>query len=1095
MSSLEFHGQEARRAPVRTVPAFVPWFLLAPVVLGAAVFWWVGVRAPRGPLATEPASSRADEAERPEGVAVEFVARAPDGSRPEARPASQRTAVAEPPPAPARPLSGILRSSAGVIHAGATLSWTALLPEFEGREFLRALEPERLGAVTVTTTSDAAGRFAFESAPAELEEGPSVVWVTRRGHEAGRVEFAGRSECERWSGALELAERADLRVRVTRGGVPVAGALVRHQLSFWGSDPLAGERRLRRAFVREYTSAADGTLELSAGAGDNALQAFLGDDQSLLYSAQPQEEVELELLPTIEVEGRVSVAGPPTELAGVRYRVSYFSAADPSDLVAAQGTQAVRADGTFGPDRWPRAARERTLVSIFGGEVVGADAERATPAPGAGLFVELGTRRGHTLEACVHGPDEEPLAEAFVNAFRPVRDAWTFAAQCLTDAEGHATLRGLPAEALWLQIGKRGYTTLDVTDHRAVLPRRDEGPLAIVLRPAGVISGRVTSAGAAVTRFSLFAWTSDRTFELGLDLEDKEGRFRIENAPRGQGVHLFAYSVELPQSETVVVVPGAEETEIELALPRPRRARGRVVDSLTGTPIASATLTHATSGLTGLATPRGKSMRVEADGSFELDGFFPGRGGFSVRAEGYEPLHYSTREDEAEVIDVGLVPMNRLCTLEVYVRADGVTDYSTHRAWNACNDERTPVPLRADGTLEITSGSGKYLVHVARPDGSVLVEGGVATPGSVEVVEFDLTQGIELTVLVREPPPRVEETRLTAWWKAGPDERRAEAGWSAEQGAFVLRGLGSGEVVLQLVDASGAALGLQSLRLAEKAHQTVTLELGGARHRVRLIDARGEPWVSCAVHASLDGGSGWYSTANTDAAGELELGPFEQHRVVLSARLGNEGLAYGQMVELEPDPARTTVVTLEPGPRSLLRLSELGVPRAGVHVAYRHAAAPNAVEFTYASDESGFIKGPFCAPGTYELRVNHRDSWPARPSLRIDGSGTPVELELFSLGVLEFTAADLGGRPIAGARLELAHRELGEEAGAWIASGLLARPSGGLTSDQDGRLILEGVPRGTYRWKWTAPGGESATGEVVLAPRGRAEVVARIALE
>ncbi len=1078
------------RAASRSVPWYLPWLFLTSLALGGAGFVWSAQgRAPRAPVAGPPAGSGA----RPAQAMVELVAIPPDDLRPGASPPTERSAARERPPA--RPLSGVLRSPAGATFAGATLTWTALWPEFEDREYLREIDPERLRAATVTTTSDAGGHFSFEAAPAELDGGPSVVWVTHPGHEAGRVLLAAQNEREHWSGALELAERASLRVRVTRAGEPVAGALVRHQLNFWGSDPPAAERRLRRAFLREHESRADGTLELCPGAGHNALQAFRDDECSLLFSAEPKSELELELLPTIEVHGLVSLTGPATELAGVRYRVAYFSAADSSDLVEAQGTRAVRADGTFGPDRWPRAARERTLVSVFGGEVVSVGAERATPEPGQDLFVELTTYRGHTLDAFVRGPDAAPLDEAFVHAFRPAGDVWTFTAQSTTDARGHATLRGLPAEALWLQFGKSGYTTQDVSDHRAALPRRAEGPLAIVLSPAGGIAGRVTSAGAPVPRFSLFGWTSDRTFEVYLDLEDEEGRFRIENAPRGAGVHLFAYSAELPQSETVVVVPGASDAQVELELPQPRRARGRVVDSLTGAPIASATLTHATSGLTGLATPRGETLRVETDGRFELDGFFPGRGGFSVRAQGYEPLHYSTRVDEAEVIEVGLVPMNPLCTLEVYVREEGVTDYSGHHAWNACNDDRTPVPLRADGTLELASNTGKYLVHVSRPDGSVAVEGGVATPGSVAVVEFDLTSGIELTVLVREPPPQVEDARLTAWWRVGDAERRAEAGWSVALEAFVLRGLGAGDAVLRLVDAGGASLGQRALRLAEKGHQSVTLELGGARRRLRLVDARGEPWASCSVHASLDDRSGWYATASTDAVGEFELGPFEERRVVLSTRLGNEGLAYGETVELDPDPARTTVVTLEPGGRSLLRLLELGAPRAGVHVAYRHAASPHAVEFTYASDESGLIKGPFCAPGDYELRVNHRDYWPARPSLRIDGSSAPVEVELYGLGVLALTASEPGGRPIAGARLELTHRELGQGLTDWIAAGLVARPSGGLTSDADGQLILTGVPRGTYLWKWTAPGGESAAGEVVLAPRGRAEVAAKIAVE
>lgn len=1066
------------------------WLLLGSLALAGPGFVLAarGMRSvPRGRVAP-PAPSAAAPVRVPFGLSV--PAAEPDRIPAEDRPSEQVRARER---APSRPPSGILRSPGGTTYAGATLAWTVLLPELEGRAYLRDVDPERLCAVTVTTTSDAGGRFAFEAAPAELGDGPSVVWVTHAGHAAGRVAFETAAERERWNGALELVEHPPLCVRVTRAGEPVAGARVRHQLSFWGGDPLAAERRLRRAFLRELESGADGTLALCPGAGDNAIQAFHGDQISLLSSGVPGSELELELLPGIEVRGQVTVTGAPVDLAGVRYRVAYFSAADGSDLVLAQGTRPVRRDGSFGPDQWPRVERERMRVSVFDGEIVGVDAEYAAPEPGGSVFVELSTRQGHTLDALVRAADATPLAEAFVHAFRPAGDVWAYTARATTDAGGHATLRGLPAGATWLQVGKPGYTTLEISDHRAVLPRAEEGPLAVVLAPAGGIAGRVTSAGEPVRRFTLFGWTSDRTFDVYLDFEHEDGRFRIENAPRGASLHLFAFTAELPQSDTVVVVPG-ESAEVELELPRPRRARGRLIDALTGAPVGSATVLHATSGLTGLATPRGKPMRVGADGRFELDGFFPGRGGFTVRAEGYEPLHYSTRVDDSEVIEVGLVPLNPLCRLEVYVREEGVADYSGHRVWNACNDERTPVPLRADGTLELVSNTGKYLVHVARPDGSVLVEGGVATPGAVEVVEFDLTRGIELTVLVRDPPAGSGDARLTAWWRAGDDERRSESRWSAELEAFVLRGLGPGEAVLQLVDAAGASLGQQALRLSEREHQAVTLELGGVRRRVRLVDARGDPWASCAVHASLGGGSGWYASAHTDAAGELELGPLAEPRVVLSARLGNEGLAYGQVVELDPDPARTSVVTLEPGGRSRLRVLELGVPQVGVHVAYRHADAPHAVEFTYASDEQGLIEGPFCARGTYELRINHRDYWPARPSLRIDGGSEPVVLELFSLGELELAVSEPGGRAIPGAELELVHRELGQNVADWMRSGLVARPGTGLASDQEGRVVLRRVPRGTYAWTWTAPGGEQAAGELVLAPRARAEARARIVL-
>src|SRR6185295_17583266 len=114
------------------------------------------------------------------------------------------------------------------------------------------------------------------------------------------------------------------------------------------------------------------------------------------------------------------------------------------------------------------------------------------------------------------------------------------------------------------QFGKRGFTTVDVSDHRAVVPRAEEGPLAVVLRPAGVIAGRVTSAGEPVKRFSLCAWTGDRSYETFVEREDEAGEFELENAPRGEPVHLYAYTTDMPQSETAVVVPAESPVEVQL---------------------------------------------------------------------------------------------------------------------------------------------------------------------------------------------------------------------------------------------------------------------------------------------------------------------------------------------------------------------------------------------------------------------------------------------------------------------------------------------------------------------------------------------------
>jgi hypothetical protein len=51
---------------------------------------------------------------------------------------------------------------------------------------------------------------------------------------------------------------------------------------------------------------------------------------------------------------------------------------------------------------------------------------------------------------------------------------------------------------------------------------------------------------------------------------------------------------------------------------------------------------------------------------------------------------------------------------------------------------------------------------------------------------------------------------------------------------------------------------------------------------------------------------------------------------------------------------------------------------------------------------------------------------------------------------------------------------------------------GGLVTDAEGRLVLDGIPRGTYEWTCTSPGGVRASGTERLPPRGRVELQIRL---
>ena len=285
-----------------------------------------------------------------------------------------------------------------------------------------------------------------------------------------------------------------------------------------------------------------------------------------------------------------------------------------------------------------------------------------------------------------------------------------------------------------------------------------------------------------------------------------------------------------------------------------------------------------------------------------------------------------------------------------------------------------------------------------------------------------------------------------------------------------------GSVTLELRDAEGALAALRTVRLSDAPQQTVALVPGGARARVRLVSARGEPWSTQPVTVGLEDGS-WSMRVETDSQGEFELGPLEAERVLLFAKLGGESIAYGIPVTLAPLPA-TNVVTLDPGPRCLLRLHEAGAPLAGISVHFTHALAPRDLRFLYISDATGFVRGPFLSPGAFLVRIDQLDYWPLERTLPT-GTSEPLALELHRRATLVF-AAESAGQPVASARVELHHVELEQDAERWLADERLVLPRG-LTSDADGLLTLPGIPRGTYRWSCTSPEGTTLAGECELA--------------
>ena len=503
-----------------------------------------------------------------------------------------------------------------------------------------------------------------------------------------------------------------------------------------------------------------------------------------------------------------------------------------------------------------------------------------------------------------------------------------------------------------------------------------------------------------------------------------------------------------------------------------------MIDAVTRASVPATRIQHLVGGMNAFAGYRGQPLAVNADGTFELGGVHPGRGGLAFFADGYEELFFSVREDDVEVLDVGLVALSPVSVLLVRARDGGVADLGGYRAWNEWNANATALALDAEGRVEIPSRSGHFAVNVSRPDGVIgRVAGEVRSGERLEVV-VDFAAGIELAVTLAEAPHDVEGWKCSAAVRAGKEERITRAPWSRERAAFVLPRLGPGPATLELRDAEGALVVLHTVRLSAAPQQTVRLEPGGQKHRLRLVNGRGEPWAARPVTIALEEDTGWSTKLETDARGEFELGPLEAKRVRLFAKLGGESIAYGVPVALEPLPA-TTVVTLDTGPRCLLRLHESGQPVAGLYVHFTHELAPLDMRFFYISDEAGFVRGPFLAADEHRIMINHPDYWPLVQPVQAGTSSEPMPIELHRRATLAF-AVERGGQPVAEARFELRHAELGTTVGDWIDAGMLGSVRA-LASDAAGRLTLVGVPRGTYRWTCTESGGTTVSGTTELA--------------
>jgi hypothetical protein len=209
-------------------------------------------------------------------------------------------------------------------------------------------------------------------------------------------------------------------------------------------------------------------------------------------------------------------------------------------------------------------------------------------------------------------------------------------AQASSDPEGRFTLGDLPPGRYLLGAAREGFA-----QPRAVVARPGED-VRIELTGGARITGvvRETGSGKPVPSFRLVVLRGGRGWKMPIrsaTVLDASGRFEVAGLPPGPVV-LVASSPGLTPSEEVEVTvpahPGVAEVEIRMS--EGGRVAGRVLDRVSGEPIAGARVSlEGDAGGAPSVLDAGVSAFSGRDGAFQLVGLPPRTASLLVSADGH----------------------------------------------------------------------------------------------------------------------------------------------------------------------------------------------------------------------------------------------------------------------------------------------------------------------------------------------------------------------------------------------------------------------------------------------------------------------------
>jgi len=924
-------------------------------------------------------------------------------------------------------------------------------------------------------TSQPDGRFRF---PGDSNARRGSLVGTCPGHLAAGLALApDASEPE-----VLLEPAAPVRARVTRASQPVSGATVVSR-----GHVRAGAREVE--VERRSATDADGRCVVAALPGESILFARADDEQSEVWvgvHAEVGREVELALLETFTLEGRVR--GAPDRAALERAAVVVRKARDedlwdrgPHQWKRHLARAEVQGDGSWIATDVPWADAGDYIVRLEASGCVPQEKLVTIESPADVPRIDLDWMAGPLVTFLTRTEDGAGVPDVDVVVAWSEEGRWARALG-RSDSSGAAPMT-LPPVTYYVRASAEGFANYAVGPAFA----QDGAQILLPLTPAARVAGRCLADGMPVTDFRVTYWGSDATSRQTLAFEARaDGSFEIRDAPTPT-VHVMASADERAPSavRSLESAPG-EVVELELELTRARLGRGRVLDGTTGLPIPGSTVQAHPRWTTRVLEPWGPSLPCDADGAFAALPLPRESASLEVRAPGYQKRFVEApAPGEDGAVDFELVTLLRTRTLTVQLTGEGVEDFS---AWSGqLYVAGAPTRSAADGHLvfeDVAPGERLFLVHGpngSRQDVQLVLESGREWEHEVWVAG---ESGLSVHVRPGDDGPLPDQMWARATYHDG--QRAPICGQAhVDEGRARLPFVRAERALVQIFDGAAECIAAQWFDLADGERQ-VELEVGTPVTELAFVAPDGRPLVEPQVSLTPAGDPfGLEVVLHAGADGRLRLRGWTAERAHVRVVPLPGQLVRSVLVEMGLGVAQPIVVTVDVGNRIRARLVERGEPRGGIPVGAREPEDWR-TPWHGASGTDGLLEIAGVGPGTYELTVEGGGCWPVTRLFESAREPAAQDFEVRRVGGAELLFLR-EGLPVVGLVVAASSLELGESVAGWIAQGHATAGPTGLVTDASGRIHLEGVPNGPYRWE---AGGTSGT--FAVPPAATAQVTCEV---